>query len=212
MPPWHLLDEMFWAGPTGRKTRGRPKTHCKKLDLSGGLGMNLFAWIRWIRCLGREVWVPLLRLLPPWPLPQITGRKCMDEWINVCLCQENTMHLFIFCVLSFILLFVQECSFVQSLYNERKMASCDATCYVRYINENTGLTKKLPFYIKKCKRKILSFTKDKWAQEKSVVWFKYIYILRALCPRNILKDLMNPCNNNIQFYAWLRVMESGVKQ
>uniref|UniRef100_A0A3P9DSK2 IRG-type G domain-containing protein n=1 Tax=Maylandia zebra TaxID=106582 RepID=A0A3P9DSK2_9CICH len=68
MPPGHLLGEVFQACPTGRRSRGRPRTRWRDY-------ISRLAWER----LGvppdkleevageREVWASLLRLLPPRP-------------------------------------------------------------------------------------------------------------------------------------------------
>ena len=70
MPPGRLPGEVFWARPTGRRPRGRPRTRWRDY-------VSRLAWER----LGipqeeldevageREVWASLLRLLPPRPDP-----------------------------------------------------------------------------------------------------------------------------------------------
>ncbi|KAK3551056.1 hypothetical protein QTP70_011498 [Hemibagrus guttatus] len=68
MPPRRLPGEVFWACPTGKRPRGRPRTRWR----------NYVFRLAW-ECLGvppeeleevareREVWASLLRLLPPQP-------------------------------------------------------------------------------------------------------------------------------------------------
>ncbi|KAJ0009346.1 hypothetical protein NQD34_001048 [Periophthalmus magnuspinnatus] len=70
MPPGRLPREVFWACPTGRRPRGRPRTRWRD-----------YVSLAWER-LGvppeeledvsgvREVWESLLRLLPPRPGPR----------------------------------------------------------------------------------------------------------------------------------------------
>ncbi len=70
MPPGCLTGKVFWARPTGRRPRGRPRTRWRDY-------VYRLAWER----LGvppeeleevsreREVWASLLRLLPPRPGP-----------------------------------------------------------------------------------------------------------------------------------------------
>ncbi|CAG5932579.1 unnamed protein product [Menidia menidia] len=70
MPPGRLPGEVFRARPTGRRPRGRPRTRWRDY-------VSRLAWER----LGippeelaevageREVWISLLRLLPPRPDP-----------------------------------------------------------------------------------------------------------------------------------------------
>ncbi|KAK0137740.1 hypothetical protein N1851_026044 [Merluccius polli] len=70
MPPGRLPGEVFRARPTGRRPRGRPRTRWRNY-------VSRLAW----ECLGipqeeldkvageREIWVSLLRLLPPRPDP-----------------------------------------------------------------------------------------------------------------------------------------------
>uniref|UniRef100_A0A3B4BI15 Ethanolamine kinase n=1 Tax=Periophthalmus magnuspinnatus TaxID=409849 RepID=A0A3B4BI15_9GOBI len=74
MPPGRLPREVFWACPTGRRPRGRPRTRWRDY-------VSRLAWER----LGipleeledvsgvREVWESLLRLLPPRPVSLV---KC----------------------------------------------------------------------------------------------------------------------------------------
>ena len=68
MPPGRLPGEVFWACPTGRRPRGRPRTRWRDY-------ISRLAWER-LGVLpeelvevaeGREVWASLLKLLPPWP-------------------------------------------------------------------------------------------------------------------------------------------------
>ena len=78
MPPGRLPGEVFRARPTGRRPRGRPRTRWR--DYVSGL-----AWER----LGappeeleevagdRDVWVSLLKLLPPRPPEK---QQIMDGW------------------------------------------------------------------------------------------------------------------------------------
>ena len=75
MSPGRLPGEVFQARPTGRRPRGRPRT-CWRDDFSRLA----------LECLGvppeeleevagdRDVWVSLLKLLPPRPDPQRIGR------------------------------------------------------------------------------------------------------------------------------------------
>ncbi|KAK0134201.1 hypothetical protein N1851_030244 [Merluccius polli] len=82
MPPGRLPGEVFRARPTGRRPRGRPRTHWRDY-------VSRLAW----ECLGipreeldevageREVWASLLRLLPPRPDPG----SCMLAVCESCL-------------------------------------------------------------------------------------------------------------------------------
>ena len=75
MPPGRLPGEVFWACPTGRRPRGRPTIRWRDY-------VSRLAWER----IGvppeeleevagdRDVWVSLLKLLPPRPDPQRSGR------------------------------------------------------------------------------------------------------------------------------------------
>jgi len=68
MPPSSLPFEVFWARPTGRRPRGRPRTRWRDY-------ISILAW----KHLGipqeelesvaeeRDVWVSLLNLFPPPP-------------------------------------------------------------------------------------------------------------------------------------------------
>ncbi|XP_055016887.1 AP-5 complex subunit sigma-1 isoform X2 [Boleophthalmus pectinirostris] len=66
MPPGRLPQEVFWACPTGRRPRGRPRTRWRDY-------VSRLAWERLgipleeleDVCVEREVWEALLRLLPP---------------------------------------------------------------------------------------------------------------------------------------------------
>ena len=70
MPPGRLPVEVFRARPTGRRPRGRPRTRWRDY-------VSRLAWERLgvppeeleEVCVDREVWVSLLRLLPPQPNP-----------------------------------------------------------------------------------------------------------------------------------------------
>jgi len=84
MPPGRLPGEVFRARPTGRRPRGRPRTRWR--DYVSGL-----AWER----LGvppeeleevagdRDVWVSLLKLLPPRPPGEAADDGWMDGWIYI---------------------------------------------------------------------------------------------------------------------------------
>ena len=83
MPPGRLPGEVFRARPTGRRPRGRPGTRWRDY-------VSRLAWER----LGvppeeleevardRDVWVSLLKLLPPRPDPRTSGRWWMDGWMD----------------------------------------------------------------------------------------------------------------------------------
>ena len=75
MPPGRLPGEVFWACPTGRRPRGRPRTRWRDY-------ISRLAWER-LGVLpeelvevaeGREVWASLLKLLPPRPDHGPSGR------------------------------------------------------------------------------------------------------------------------------------------
>jgi len=75
MPPGRLPGEVFWARPTGKRPRGRPRTRWRDY-------VSRLAWERLgvpqeelVEVAGeREVWASLLRLLPPRPDPRKSGR------------------------------------------------------------------------------------------------------------------------------------------
>jgi len=70
MPPGRLPGEVFWARPTGRRPRRRPRALWRDC-LSAGLGMPRGPPEELKEAAGdRDVWVSLLKLLPPRPDPQ----------------------------------------------------------------------------------------------------------------------------------------------
>ena len=83
--PGRLPGEVFRARPTGRRPRGRPRTRQRD-------NVSRLAWER----LGvppeeleevagdRDVWVSLLKLLPPRPDPP-EKRQIMDRWMDTLL-------------------------------------------------------------------------------------------------------------------------------
>ncbi|TKS64956.1 LINE-1 reverse transcriptase -like protein [Collichthys lucidus] len=76
MPPGRLPGETFWARPSGRRPRGRPRTRWRDY-------VSRLAWERLGVPLGeldevageREVWATLLKLLPPRPDSRTSGRR-----------------------------------------------------------------------------------------------------------------------------------------
>lgn len=78
MPPGRLLREVFQACPAGRRPRGRPRTRWRDYISNLAwehLGIPQSELVNVAR--EREVWGPLLELLPPRPDP---GQADEDGW------------------------------------------------------------------------------------------------------------------------------------
>ena len=81
MPPERVPREVFWACPSRRRPRGRPRTHWRdyipRLAWEH-LGVSLEGLVD---VAGKKsVWISLLKLLPPAIWTWIRGRKWMKEY------------------------------------------------------------------------------------------------------------------------------------
>ena len=93
MPPGRLPREVFLACPAGRRPRGRPRTRWSDY-------VTQLAWERLGILLEeleevsreREVWVSLLRQLPPRPSPGKSGKRWIDGWIDASRICGNIIH------------------------------------------------------------------------------------------------------------------------